>query len=125
MTKYFSTEMLPELAGEDIQDYPLPFAPDIMVRIKSVPMARMRQYHDSVHKGGSVAAAADKALIRESVINEDGTPVYKTDAMAEQMLKGRTRLVTALIRLISLHNGGEDKLITETEAAEKKSETTP
>ena len=122
MTKYFNSAMLDEISGEDIGEYPLPFDTDIIVRIKSVPMARMRQYHESIGKGGSVAAAADKALIRESIVNEDGTPVYSAEKV-ESLLKGRTRLVSALIRLISYHNGGEDRLVTEVEAAEKKSET--
>ena len=121
MTKYFSTETLPDVSAEDVSEYPLPFDPDMLVRVKSVPMSRMKQYQDSAAKGGSVAAAAEKALIRDSIVNPDGSPVYASDAIAEQMLKGRTRLVAALLRMISLHNGGEDKIV---EDAEKKSEKT-
>lgn len=113
--------MLDTLSAEDVGEYPLPFNPDIIVRVKSVSMARMRQYQDAAKKGGSGSIAADKALIRESIINEDGSPVYADNATAESMLKGRTRLIVALINMITAHNGGEDKVA---EDAEKKSEAT-
>lgn len=122
MTKYLTSENVAAVSAEDIGEYPLPFDPEIIVRVKSVSMSRMRQYQEAIKKGGSVAAAADKALIRESIIDPDGSPVYANDDAAEKMLKGRTRLVVALINMISQHNGGEDKVA---EDAEKKSETTP
>jgi len=118
VTKYFSSELLAEVSAEDIGEYPLPFDPEIVVRVQSVPMARMRQYQESVKKGGAVAAAAEKQLIRDSIINPDNSPVYTKDT-AETMLKGRSRLIGALIQMISTHNGGEDKVV---EDAEKKSE---
>jgi len=121
VTKYFCTDMLDEVSAEDIGEYPLPFDPEIVVRVKSVPMSRMKQYQDSVQKGGAVAVAAGKALIRESIINPDGSAVYANDAKAEAMLKGRTRLVAALLNMISKHNGGDDKIA---EDAEKKCDPT-
>ena len=121
MTRYLCTENLSEVSADDIEEYPLPFDPDMLVRVQSVPMSRMKQYHDSVSKGGAVASAAQKSLIRDSIINPDGTPVYKDNATAEAMLKGRTRLVSALIQMISLHNGGEDKVTRMEDEAEKKS----
>lgn len=119
MTTYFSTEMLDSLSSEDVGEYPLPFAPEVLVRVKSLTMARMKQYQEAHQKGGTVAAAAEKALIRDSILNPDNTPVYQSAEHVEQVLKGRSRLVGALLRMISLHNGGEDKI-----TAEKKSETT-
>lgn len=122
MTKYLCTENLNEVSADDIEEYPLPFAPDMLVRVQSVPMSRMKQYHDLVSKGGSVASAAQKALIRDSIINPDGSPVYKDNAAAEAILKSPTRLISALIQMISLHNGGEDKVTRMEEDAEKKSD---
>ena len=124
MASYFCTDNVDEVSAEDVQDYPLPFNPEMLVRVQSVPMNRMKQYHDAVSKGGAVAIAAQKSLIRDSIINPDGSPVYKDSAKAEAMLKGRTRLVSALIQIISLHNGGEDKVTNEADTAEKKSVTT-
>lgn len=121
MTKYFCSENVAEVSADDIGEYPLPFDPDMIVRVQSVPMSRMRQYHDAVTKGGAVAVTAQKSLIRESIINPDGTLVYKDNAAAEAMLKGRTRLISALVQIISAHNGGEDKVV---ETAEKKSDLT-
>lgn len=119
MTKYFCTENVEEVAADDIGEYPLPFDAEMIVRVKSVDMARMKQFQESSKKGGAVASAAEKALIRDSIINPDDSPVYKTMDAVERMLKGRTRLVSALIKMISAHNGGEDEV---TETAEKKSE---
>ncbi len=120
VTRYFSTALLEELSAEDVAEYPLPFAPDVLVRVKSVPMARMKQYLESQSKGGAVAAAAQKMLIRDSIINPDGTPVYASDSQVETAMKGRTRLMSALMKIINLHNGGEDAIVEE---AAKKSET--
>jgi hypothetical protein len=122
VTKYFCSDNIAEVSAADIGEYPLPFDPEMLVRVKSVPMARMKQFFESNQKGGAVASAAEKALIQESIINPDGTPVYASKDHAESLLKGRTRLVSALVKMISLHNGGEDKVAEE---AEKKSETTP
>ena len=121
MTKYFCTENIAEVAADDIGEYPLPFDPDMIVRVKSVSMARMKQFQEAQKKGGSVASAAEKTLIRDSIINPDDSPVYKTQDAVESMLKGRTRLIAALVNMISQHNGGEDKIA---EDAEKKSEAT-
>ena len=119
MTKYFCSENVEQVSADDIGEFPLPFDPEMIVRVKSVPMARMKQFQESSQKGGAVAAAAEKALIRDSIINPDGSPVYGTPSAAEAMLKGRTRLIAALIHMISMHNGGEDKVAAD---AEKKSE---
>jgi len=122
VTKYFCSDNVAEVSADDIGEYPLPFDPEMIVRVKSVPMSRMKQFQESNQKGGAVASAAEKALIRDSIINPDGTPVYGTSEAAESMLKGRTRLVAALIHMISVHNGGEDKIAAA--EAEKKSEAT-
>ena len=118
MTKYFCSDNVAEVSADDIGEFPLPFDPEMIVRVKSVPMARMKQFQESSQKGGAVAAAAEKALIRDSIINPDGSPVYSDKDAAETMLKGRTRLIAALISMISRHNGGEDRVAEE---AEKKS----
>ena len=119
MTKYFCSENVEAVSADDIGEFPLPFDPEMIVRVKSVPMYRMKQFQEASQKGGSVAAAAEKALIRDSIINPDGSPVYGNNDAAEAMLKGRTRLIAALIKMISAHNGGED---TVAEEAAKKSE---
>ena len=122
MTNYFTGEMLANVSEEDVGEYPLPFGTEeIIVRVKSVSMARMKQYQDAVQKGGAVAIAAGKALIRDSILNPDGTPVYGDAAKAEAMMKGRTRLIAALLQMINKHNGGDDKIADD---AEKKSEAT-
>lgn len=120
MTKYLNAELASVIANEDVGEYPLPFDPDITVRVRSVPMARMKQYQEALVKGGSLATAATKDLIRESIIDESGEAVYTKDT-AEKLLKGRTRLIAALVNMISKHNGGDDKI---SEDAEKKSEPT-
>lgn len=121
MTKYFCSDNVAEVSADDIGEYPFPFDAEMIVRVQSLPMARMKQFQDAIAKGGAVAAAAEKALIRDSIINPDGSPVYGSKDAVEATLKGRTRLVSALIKMISAHNGGED---TVAEHAEKKSDPT-
>ena len=119
VTKYFCSDNVAEVSADDIGEYPLPFDPEMIVRVKSLPMARMKQFQEAVKKGGAVASAAEKALIRDSIINPDDSPVYGKADVAEAMLKGRTRLISALVKMISAHNGGEDTIAEE---AEKKSD---
>lgn len=121
MTKIFNAEAADVVSVEDIGEYPLPFNPDYVVRIKSVSMARMNEFTESNKKGGAVAAAAVKNLIRESIVDEEGKPVYTKDT-AEKLLKGRTRLVGAFIKMISRHNGADDEIDEFSEEAEKKSD---
>lgn len=118
MAKYLTIDDLKSFSEEDIGEYPLPFDPETLVRVKSVPMARMKQYQEAVQKGGSVATSATKALIRDSIVGPDGQPLYSAET-SESMLKGRTRLVAAMLAMISKHNGGDDKVA---EDAEKKSD---
>jgi hypothetical protein len=119
VTKYLTSENVAEISADDVGEFPLPWDPEMIVRVKSVSMARMKQFQESSQKGGAVAASAEKQLIRDSIINPDGTPVYASTDAAESMLKGRTRLVAALIKMISAHNGGDDKIAAD---AEKKSQ---
>ena len=119
---YFSLAHLEEALNEDIREYPLPDDPEVIVRIKSVSVARMRQYGESVGKGGAIERRAQAALIVDSVINEDGTPTFKSvDEVYNLMGKVRSRRLTGLVKIISQHNGGEDKVAEDD--AEKKSES--
>jgi len=119
--KFFSLAHLEEAMAEDIREYPLPDDPEVIVRIKSVSVARMRQYGESAGKGGAIERRAQAALIVDSVIDEHGNPAFKSvEDVYNLMSKVRSRRLTGLIKIISQHNGGEDK--AEELDAEKKSE---
>ena len=118
MAKYLSAENLEEASACDIGEYPLPYDPEMLVRVKSVSMSRMKQFQESQKKGGAVASAAEKALITESIVGPDGLPLYTAET-AERSLKGKTRFVLALIKMINKHNGGNDNLDSEIEDVAK------
>ena len=114
--KYLSAEMVPTLSAEDVGEYPLPWDPQILVRVKSQSVARMKQYSDAEEKGGSFARAQQYQLVADSIIDEHDQPVFDFNAV-KQMGKTRTRLYKALVQMISHHNGSDDKI----ETAEKNS----
>lgn len=123
MTNYFSAATLEEAMDEDIREYPLPDSPDIIVRVKSVSSARMRQYQESLGKGGSIERRAQASLIADSVIDEHGKPAFNSGEHVYNIMgKVRSRRLSGLVRIISLHNGGEDKAEEAEEGSEKKSE---
>ena len=119
--KYFSASMLEEATVEDIGEYQLPSDPSVTVRVKSVSVSRMKQYAESSGKGGAVERRAQAALIADSLIDETGKPVFASaDAVYNIAGKVQSRMMGGLIKIISLHNGGEDK--AEEVDLEKKSD---
>lgn len=110
MTTYFNAAMLEEAMVEDIGEYPLPDRPDVTVRCKSVTVSRMNQYRESAAKGGAIERRAQAALIFDSIVDEAGKPAFASvEAVYNVASKVRTRRMSGLIQIISLHNGGEDK----------------
>ncbi len=122
MPRFLNKTNVDQVTAEDIEDYPLPYDPEIVVRIRSVSLGRMRQYFESSEKGGTVARKALYALIAESVVDESGQPVFDTPDTVEGVGKAKTRFVNAVQKMIELHNGGKDKLTVE--EAEKNSDAT-
>lgn len=119
---FFGAQHLEEALVEDVREYPLPDDPEVIVRIKSVSVARMRQYGESAGKSQAIERRAQAALIVDSVIDEHGKPVFKSvDDVYNMMSKVRSRRLTGLIKIISQHNGGEDKVAEDTD--EKKSDS--
>ena len=109
--KYFSLANLEEALVEDIREYPLPDDPEITVRLKSVSSARMRQYGEAAAKGGAIERRAQAHLIVDSVIDENGNPAFKSiDEVYNLASKIRSRRLNGVIKIISQHNGGEDKV---------------
>lgn len=109
MSRYLNAETLPSLSAEDIAEYPLPWDSSILVRVRSLPFSRMKQYTEAQEKGGSYARNQQYQLIQESIIDEHDNEVFSVDA-AKQMGKTRTRLFHALIKMIAAHNGSNDEV---------------
>jgi len=119
--KYFDASMLEGATVEDIGEYQLPDSPDITVRVKSVSVSRMKQYAESSGKGGPIERRAQAALIVDSLVDEHGKPVFSSVEQVYNIAgKVRSRRMGGLIKIISQHNGGEDK--AEEVDLEKKSD---
>ncbi len=106
---------------EDVAEYSLPDDPTILVRVKSVSVHRMKQYQEAAAKGGNIQRKAQAELIADSVIDENGKPVFSATKLYETMGRVRTRRFIGLVNIVSKHNGGDDE-VREAEEAEKKSE---
>lgn len=122
MPIYLDDDNVAEFAECDIAEYALPWNPDVIVRIKSVPMSRIEQFQDANKQGGKVAEHAQNALIADSLVKADGKPF--STASLNKLLTGKARLVVALVKMISEHNGGDDQLKRLETDAGKKSEPT-
>lgn len=123
MPKYLNKTNVDQAIAEDIEDYPLPYDPEMLVRIRSVSLGRMRQYFEASEKGGPVARKALYSLISDSVVDEAGQPIFDTPDAVESVGKAKTRFVNAVQKMIEQHNGGRDKLTVE-EAEKNSGETT-
>lgn len=115
--QYLTASMLTEAMEEDVKEYLLPDDPNVRVRVRSVSVARMKQYQEAAQKGGSVERRAQAALIADSIIEPDGRPTFTADQLYNAIGKVRSRRFMALVRIVSNHNGGDDeaKLVEETE----------
>jgi hypothetical protein len=120
--QYLSAENVEEAAAADVAEYPLPYDPEMIVRIKAASMARLSRYQESQKSNGAAARKAQYALIAESVVDENGQPIWQSAEQVERIGKSKTRLMVALVKMIGHHNGGDDKL--EFETAEKNSAET-
>ncbi len=82
----------------------------------------MKQYQEAAAKGGNIARKAQAELIADSILKEDGEPLFK-DArkLYETMGKMRTRRYASLLAIISQHNGANDEVRdAEAEAEQEK-----
>jgi hypothetical protein len=120
VSNYLSLEDLTAAQEQDVKEYLLPCDTSKKVRVKSVSVNRMREYHESAKKGGSVERRAQCALISESVVGIDNQPLWTADQLYNSAGKTNTRFFTALVKLVSTHNGADDDV----EEVEKNSDAT-
>lgn len=117
---FLSLDDLTAAQEEDVTQYDFPCDPSKKVRVKSATVNRMRQYHESAKKGGSTERMAQCALIAESVVGLDNKPMFTADQLYKAVGTIKTRWFTALVKLVSKHNGAEDEVNeSESDAIEK------
>lgn len=105
-TKYLNRETAAELTGARVSEFPLPYEPDVIVRVRSQSMDRMNRYSEAVQKGGELAKKQTYSLIAASIVDENDSPVWSEDAV-RKLAAADCRLVSALVAMISKHNGGD------------------
>lgn len=115
--EYLSLEDLTSAQEEDVKEYVMPNDSAKKVRVRSVTVNRMRQYHEASRKGGSVERRAQCALIADSVVGLDNNPIWTAEQLYEAAGKTSTRFFTSLVKLVAAHNGSDDevKVAEETE----------
>lgn len=123
MSRYFNEGDILNACEEDVQEYPLPDDPTVIVRVRSVDVDRMKRFQEASAKGGRVALRAQAELLAESIVDEAGNPVLNADKLVTVNGKVRTRRFMNLIRIVSDHNGSNDEVKAREaeELAEKKS----
>lgn len=109
---YLNKETKSNLSRVRISEYPLPYEPEVLVRIKSQPMARMNRYAEALQGGGDRAKQETYKLLAESVVDETDEPVFEVKELQE-LAQADTRLVSTLIKMITKHNGGSDQDVEE------------
>ena len=107
MTKYLNRETVKALSGVRISEYPLPYDEEMIVRVRSQTMDRMSRYAEAVNAGGERAKKQTYQLIAQSIVDETESPIWDA-ADVEKLAKTDCRLVTALVKMINQHNGGND-----------------
>jgi len=107
---YLSANDLIAAQEMDVKEYFLPCDPTKKVRVKLVPVTRMREYHEAAKKGGAVERRAQCALIAESVVGIDNSPLWTADDLYNVAGKISTRFFTSLIKVVSTHNGSDDEV---------------
>jgi hypothetical protein len=107
MTKYLNKTTRGTLSSVRISEYPLPYDTEIIVRVKSQPMSRMNRHADATEAGGQRARTSTIKLLSESIVDEADVPVWSASEV-ELLLESDCRLVSALMKMIVDHNGGND-----------------
>ena len=113
MPKYLNKENRSEVSAKRVGDYPLPYDPDLLVRVQSLPMARMNRYSEAAQAGGERARVQTYQLIADSIVDENGERVWESGNIQKELADADCRLVSALIKIIGQHNGGNDQEIEE------------
>lgn len=109
---YLNKSNKASLSSVRFSEYPLPYDTETIVRIKSQPMARMNRYAEAVQAGGDRAKQDTYKLIADSVVDETDELVFDCKDIKE-LADADTRFVTALIKMITKHNGGSDQDVEE------------
>jgi len=107
---YLTLDDLTAAQEQDVKEYFLPCDPSKTVRVKSVSVNRMREYQDAAKKGGPVERRAQCALIADSVVGLDNSPIWKADDLYNAAGKTTTRFFMSLVKLVASHNGGDDEV---------------
>lgn len=120
--KIFSADMLDEGQVEDVENYQLPDDPSVTVRIRSVSMARMKQYQRMAAKGGEIERRAMADLIADSLVNMQNKTYMDGEVIFKKANGQRTRRMMGIIKLITHHNGGDDDVKLAESSDEKAAE---
>lgn len=107
---YLSLDDLSAAQEEDVKEYRMPGNEAKKVRVRSVSVNRMRQYHESAKKGGATERMAQCALIADSLVGLDNKPICTADQLYKVSGTTQTRFFTALVKLVSIHNGADDEV---------------
>ncbi|TWT57255.1 hypothetical protein KOR42_06130 [Thalassoglobus neptunius] len=112
MPNYLNRDNKNQFAKSKIKEYPLPFDPGTLVRVKQQSISRMHRYSEASQAGGTRAKKETFSLIADSIVDETDQPVWESGEVA-QLAEADCQLVNALIKMIGHANGGTEDEIEE------------
>ena len=121
---FWSEEDVFDACVEDIADYTLPDDPSTIVRVRSVSAHRMKQYRGGSYERRKHRQKAQAELFADSILKEDGEPLFGTHESSTKQWQMRTRRYASLLQSFLQHNGANDEVRNaEAEAEQEKSPT--
>jgi len=73
---FLSSQNAMEIISCKSEEFALPNHPELMVRVKQLPVAELNRLGKPATKQGAEGDKARIELIQKSIVNEDGTPVF-------------------------------------------------
>jgi hypothetical protein len=92
-----------EIVACKSEEFELPNHPDLMVRVKQLPIDELKRLSKVATKDTAEGHKAQIELITKSIVNEDGTPVF-TDELAVDLKQANAPIFSDLMNVIGRAN---------------------
>lgn len=118
MTKVLSASSFKDICGK-VEELPLPSDPETVVRIRHLPIGVLRRLADPATKDGEEGDKARAELIRRSVVDGEGKPIFdEAYPLADELTVELLQDLMTLIGKVNNKSAGKD-LTKQVDEAEK------
>jgi hypothetical protein len=110
---FLSSQNAVEIVSCKIDPIPLPNHPQITARVRQIPIGKLERLSRVAGGKGDEAEKARFELIKDSIVNEDGSPVFATEESIKALKEANAPIFSDLVVVIGKANNKSKAQINE------------